>query len=749
MGEESKEKEIDIDKKYSCKGVCDNAGKEQTSSCFSHGEIKKECCFEKNGNNIAPSCCHEKKADSAEHSCCHDSSSRGSSKEHNETGLCCSINSGKSAPCCGSHSSANMTIYFIIISICALILSFTKAFIIEGLKFQFFHYVDIAWVALLLCGYPIFKNAYKALRRKRINASVLISTAIIASVVLEIIVLANPSLNSGEHSHSYVFAAGEIAVLMAIGGLIEDYTVSKSRAGIERLINLTPKKALVERGSKVVEIPLSEVKTGDIIIVKPGDMIPIDGKITSGVSAVDESNMTGESIPIDKNIGDKVFGGTINLNGAIKVESTSTAEDMTLSKLIKLVEEAGGKKAPISRVADRWASVIVPLAITLSIVVGLVAGLGLHVGAMEAVIRAVTVLVVFCPCSLALAVPTAVSAGLGCGAKNGFLIKSGAALEIANDVRKIAFDKTGTLTKGELSVKEVFCKCDEEHFKRIIKGMESNSTHPIAKALLKYSDKSTGITVKEFKLIEGSGIKGSDGDIEYIISSFTNSGKYVGGEIDNELKIKGEELLRKGNTVVGVIENGTLIGIAALSDTLREDTAFTISALKHMGMECIMLTGDNEFAAKQMGEKAGVNKIYNSLLPEDKFKLLDDLKCGGDKICMVGDGVNDAPSLAGADCSIAFAKLGSDVAIETADVALMNSDIKRLPFFFELAKRVMFTIKGNIILSMMINIVSTVLSVFGYINPAIGALIHNCTSILVVTNSALILTKKDKSMKQI
>ena len=596
---------------------------------------------------------------------------------------------------------------------------------------------------MIICGIPIVVGAVKSLARKKITASVLISVAMLSAVILEIVGFFY-NIDSSGHSHSYVFVAAEVAFLMAIGGAIEDFTVKKSRAGIERLVGLIPKEAFVKVEDRLEKRPLEEIKIGDIVVIKAGEQISVDGEIVSGKASVDQSSVTGEYALAELKEGDKVFGGTFNKSGVIEVKVTKLLEDMTISKMAKLVEEAEGKKAPISRVADKWASIIVPVAIGLAILVGIIAYFAFNVSVIEAIIRTITVLIVFCPCSLALATPTAIAAGLGNSAKNGVLVKSGASLEVISKCDIICFDKTGTLTKGEIVVSDIAVDgIEEAELLKLAGSLELMSEHPLATAVVNKAKDIIFEKVDKFETIQGIGIKGLVANKNVQVISYGESAKQ---NYSNEnLKNTANEYLEQGKTVVSVIIDNVERGIITFADTIREDAKEVIDKLNKMGKKTIMLTGDNEKSARFIAEKCGISEVKFGLLPEQKLQEVENVQEQGKKVCMIGDGINDAPSLKLADCSIAMGALGSDIAIETADMAILNSDMNKIVYCVKHSKRTLFTIKRNIILAMTVNFISIILSLFGIFDPMTGAIMHNVTSVAVVLSSALLLINRKEN----
>ena len=645
-----------------------------------------------------------------------------------------------SCGCCGTKQTKKditLRIIFLAISLVMLVLSFINIWKLVGL--QKVDYLDFGYLAIGLCGYPIFIGAFKALKNKKITSNLLVTIAIVASIVLEIISRINHTNLS--HSHSYIFAAGEVAFLMALGGLIEAWTVKTSRKGIERLVNMSPKTANIKVGDNVETIKISDIKIGDVVLVKPNELIPVDGEVIKGNSAVDQSSVTGEFVPIDVGVGSTVYGATWNKMGVIEVKVTKQPQDMTVNKLINLALEAEEQKAPIARLADKWASFIVPSAICLSIIVGVVSYFAFNLTWMQALIRGVTILVVFCPCSLTLATPTAVAAGIGSGAYNGIIIKSGDALERLAAVNAVAFDKTGTITTGKVEVKELIPFVQtKKNLLTLTASAEKYSEHPIGRAIVEYAK-------GRAKLIEpintrsqvGIGISAKvDGKIVKVYSLKQANISYPNNENLKQL----DKYLNKGYTIVVCECNYKLIGAVCLYDTIRQDAEITLQKIKQNNLNTIMLTGDNLNSANTIANLCGITQVKANLMPEDKLTAVLDLKQEGNNICMVGDGVNDAPALAAADCSIAMSAMGSDVAIETADVAIMNSDIKNIYNTLKLARKTLNTIKRNIIISMCINVASVVLSLFGILTPITGAIVHNVSSVFVVLSSALILKTK-------
>lgn len=594
---------------------------------------------------------------------------------------------------------------------------------------------DPSWIAVILCGLPIAKSARESLiENGKITAPLLITTAMLAAILLQFIYLANPEA-AGGHSHSsYIFAAGEIAFLMALGEMLEEYTVGKSRKGIERLASLSPQKALLKRGNETVEIEASEIKPNDILVVLPYSEIPADGVILEGSTSVNQSNLTGESVPVEKSAGDSVLAGTFNAQNRIEIKALKDASQSAIAKMIALVKEAEGKRAPIARIADKWASYIVPAAILFSILTGMFAHFALGKSPVESITRGVTILVVFCPCALVLATPTAIAAGIGLAAKRGILIKSATALEELGKCKTFAFDKTGTLTTGKISVRKVIANApfSESDVLKYALSAEASSTHPIAHAILKFAEEKSisPLPSSNQKVLPGFGVECECEDQKV----------YVGKPDADELKkIQGGEW----QTLAVVKADGKTLGYIAFEDNLKENAAEAVKSILKSA-DCVMLTGDNEKSAEKTANLAGIKTFYANMLPDGKLKAIEELKKNG-KVCMVGDGVNDAPSLAYADCSISMGNLGSDIALENAEIIIMNDNLSSIPKIFALSKRVILTIKTNITISMSVNVLAVILAAYGILNPVTGAIWHNLASVMVVLNSARILNSSKNS----
>lgn len=580
---------------------------------------------------------------------------------------------------------------------------------------------DMAWIAIILCGVPIILEAIIGLITEfDIKADVLVSLALIASVLI------------GED-----FAAGEVAFIMQLGALLEDLTVAKARSGIEKLVKLTPQTARVIYNDNIEIIPAQTVKVGQRLRVLAGETIPVDGIIISGQTSINEAVMTGESLPVDKTVGDEVSSGTVNQFGTFEMEATKVGEDSSIQRMIRLVKSADAGKAKIVGMADRWATWIVFIALTAAALTGFIT---------KEIIRAVTILVVFCPCALVLATPTAIMAAIGNATKHGFLVREGDALERLAQVSSIAFDKTGTLTYGKPRVLEVkaIANYTEEDIFSFAAAAEALSEHPLGKAITKsYKEKiSNNIkTASDFSLIIGKGIIATVENKKIIAGNqklLSENNIKIPDNINNQADI----YLNSGCTVIYIAVDNELSGFIVLSDTIREQSVDMLNKLKQTNVNPVLLTGDNINSAKNIANKLQINEFISNCLPEDKLKYIKDYQKTGKKICMIGDGINDAPALKISDVGIAMGGIGSDIAVDAADIALVDDEIKELPHLFKLSKKMMNTIKLNLVFSMGLNFLAIYLAITGNINPVVGALVHNAGSVAVIINSALLLKYK-------
>lgn len=585
-------------------------------------------------------------------------------------------------------------------------------------------YIDPAWVAVVLSGIPLFVGAIRKLifnkGISKISSALLISIAMIASIAI------------GD-----LFAAGEIAFIMAIGEILEDKTTERAKKGLKNLIGLTPVQGRRIKGETEEMIAAEEIKVGDILRILPGEAMPVDGVIISGETSVDQSVMTGESLPVDKTVGDNVFCGTVNRFGSVDIRASKVGEDSSLQKLIRMVKEAENKKAPIQRIADKWASLLVPVALLIAVAAGII---------MKDVIVAVTVLVVFCPCALVLATPTAIMAAIGQATKHGVIIKSGEALERMGKVDTVAFDKTGTLTFGELQVSDIVpfdTKADKNALLALAASAESKSEHPLGKAIVAYA-KDKKIKLEETELFTMEAGKGICADIAGAHILCGNE-KYIaekGIALSETEKSILEDLRSQGKASVIIAKNGSAAGVIAMSDTVRPEAKGMVEKLRKMSTDTVLLTGDNKQTAEHFSKKVGITRVYADLLPEEKVSKIAELESEGNTVCMIGDGVNDAPALKTADVGVAMGTMGSDIAVEAADIALIGDDISKLPYLKRLSNATSATIRISITMSLVINFAAIVLSLLKLLDPTTGALVHNAGSCFVVLFAALLYDRK-------
>lgn len=594
-----------------------------------------------------------------------------------------------------------------------------------GLLRDFNFLIDPAWISILISGFPLAWIAIeRVIKSFYISSALLITIAMIACVFI------------GE-----VFAAGEVAFIMAIGGWLEDKTVDRTKKGITQLLKLVPakgRKIICQSNGTVTQafIDPENIQIDDILRVLPGENIPADGIIEFGQTSIDQSVMTGESLPVDKIKGDKVYTGTINCFGSIDIKVTKSFSDSSLQKMISLVKQAEDNKAPMQRVVDKWSAWFVPTACAIAIITYFIT---------KDITRAVTVLVVFCPCALALSTPTSIVAAIGQATKFGVLIKSGEALESMGQINVVAFDKTGTLTNGNLVVSDIIpINISENELLKNVGSAEIRSEHPIGKAIVSFT-KTNKIDIcdpEDFSMIIGKGV----------VSKVQNKKILCGNEklmIEEGINIPEDinslilSLREQGKAIIITAKQNCIIGIIALSDTIKENANTMINKLSQSGIsQTVLLTGDNKKSAEYIGNKVGIKEIKSSLLPEDKVSAILDIQNKGQLICMVGDGVNDAPALKTATVGIAMGTMGSDIAIEAADIAIMGDDISKIGYIKRLSNSTLKTIKFNITIAMLINIIAIILSVLGLLNPVTGALVHNLGSVLVVLNAALLYDRK-------
>ncbi len=545
----------------------------------------------------------------------------------------------------------------------------------------------------------------------------------------------------GHYAHNLYFeSAGMILTLITVGKFLEARSKGKTGEAISRLIGLAPNTVRVFRGTEEIEIPLSEVVVGDLVIVKPGERIGVDGIITEGSTFVDQSALTGESIPAEKKVGDRVMAATVNKNGAITFRAERVGQDTTLSQIIRLVEEAGSSKAPIARFADKVSGVFVPVVISIALVTAVV-WLAAGYGVEFALSNAIAVLVISCPCALGLATPVAIMVGTGKGAEYGVLIKSAEALETASSVNAVVFDKTGTVTNGEPQVTDVIPLIDKKHFLALAAAAEKRSEHPIAEAIVEKGRciESERMFVSDFKAYSGLGLRAVIDEKVY----FAGNARLMEEKgIDlGDYAQKGDLLAAEGKTVTYFARESCLLGIIAVADTLKTSSKMAVDQLKSQNVEVCLLTGDNEKAANYVGTQLGVDRVVADVMPQDKESLVRALQASGKKVMMVGDGINDSPALVRADVGVAVGA-GTDIAIESADVVIIRNDPMDVPGLIALSKAVIRNIKMNLFWALFYNCLGIPLAagvfypLFGWqLNPMIGAACMSLSSVCVVTNA--------------
>lgn len=612
-------------------------------------------------------------------------------------------------------SREKQNIIIVIISAISLVLSITN-FLNPT--------IDWAWIAVILCGAPMMRDALiEIIVNHNIKAGVLVSIALIASVSLNMI-----------------FVAGEVSFIMALGTLLEDATTRRTEIAIKKLLTVLPQTVTLIKGKEQITCKIEDVKKGDTIRVVPGEVLTFDGVITKGETSINQAYITGESMPVDKVKGDKVFSGTLNQFGTFEMKVTEDKENSSLQKLVRLVEKAELEKVEIVRKADIWATWVVIIALTIAILTFIFT---------KEIVRAVSVLVVFCPCALVLATPTAIMAGIGNASKNGILIKNGTVLEIFNKVNAFLFDKTGTLTYGTpevTAIKSFNKELNEDKLINLVGNIEKHSEHVIGKAITEYAKESINKDskdVKDFKLLIGKGVTGTIDNLN-IYAGNKKLLKENNIDISKEQEKEITKYSKKGANIIYVAFDASLQGFVVLEDTIKETTGNIIEKLNKQKVETVLLTGDNENNANNIASLLNIKTVYSECSPEHKLNIVENFGKEGKKVCMLGDGINDAPALKKADVGIAMGKIGSDMAIDSADIVLISDDINKISYIRQLSSKVIKTIYINLTISMTINFVFVLLSIMGLLTPIQGAIVHNIGSFGVILNSALILRWKAK-----
>ncbi|WP_202982253.1 heavy metal translocating P-type ATPase [Vagococcus coleopterorum] len=610
-----------------------------------------------------------------------------------------------------------------------------------GVQNPVIDFIHKPWVQLALAtpvqfwiGWRFYKGAYHAIKTKAPNMDVLVAMGTTAAYLLSIY---NGFFSQNSHE-LYFESSAVIITLILLGKYLEQNAKNKTSGAIKQLMALQANEATVIRDGKTLTISADEVVVGDHVQVKPGSQVPVDGVILEGQTTIDESMLTGESLPIEKNVGDKVYGGTINTTGSLVFEAKQIGSETALSRIIRMVEEAQGSKAPIQAVADKIASVFVPIVLVIALLTLIITGL-LTKNWETALIHSVSVLVIACPCALGLATPTAIMVGTGLGAKNGILIKGGEALERAARINAIVIDKTGTLTKGQPEVTEFESTSSQfsaDEWLGILASLESRSEHPLAQAIVTYADNlglGTDYPVSEFEAIVGSGLTGKiDGTKYYVGTRRLMESHDIPLTLGQLERVGNLEI--EGKTAMYLANEKEICAIIAVADQLKESSAEAVAKLKEQGVDVFMLTGDNQRTAEYIGEQVGLDSrhIYAEVLPEDKANYVKLLEDKGKFVAMVGDGINDAPALAVADVGIAMGT-GTDIAMETADVTLMTGDLKQLPKMIKLSKLTMRKIKQNLFWAFIYNTIGIPFAALGLLNPMVagGAMAFSSVSVLL------------------
>lgn len=597
-------------------------------------------------------------------------------------------------------------------------------------------------IIIMIINQRFFISGYRSIVHRSPNMDTLVSIGAISAFGYSLAVVFDMLINNSNHLHDLYFeSAAMILTLITLGKMLEARAKGKTTSAIEGLMALSPQTATIIQDGKEVVVNIDKVVIGDIFIVKPGETIPVDGKVIEGISSVDESALTGESIPIDKTADSPVYAATINQSGHIRCKATKVGEDTTLAQIIQVVNDAAASKAPISKIADKVSGIFVPIVIAVSVVT-LIVWLMLGKAFGYSLARAISVLVISCPCALGLATPVAIMVGSGLGAKNGILFKTATALELTGKAKIIAFDKTGTITEGKPKVTDIltYNQISETELLQIANSIESYSEHPLAKAIVQYANSHniSSIKISDFKAYPGNGISAKInqdtvycGNIEFIESTAT---------VNNEIIRQAEQLASDGKTPIYFCKNNKIIGLIGVADTVKEDAPASIKKLKKLGFHIVMITGDNERTAKAIADSSGIDEIYHGVHPDKKEHIIRKLQNHG-KVIMVGDGINDAPALTRADIGIAVGT-GTDIAIDAADVVLMNSTLNDVVSAVNLSRSVIKTIYENLFWAFSYNIIGIPLAAGVFIswlgfemNPMFGAAAMSISSFLVVINA--------------
>ncbi len=598
------------------------------------------------------------------------------------------------------------------------------------------------WFQLLLAtpvqfyiGGQFYIGAFKALKNKSANMDVLVSLGTSAAYFYSLSEGLKTIANPNYMPHLYFETSAVLITLILLGKLFETMAKGKTTIAISKLLSLQAKEATVLREGKELQIPIEEVKVSDYLLVKPGEKIPVDGMITLGQSSVDESMITGESIPVEKSVGDSVIGSTINKNGTLTIKAIKVGKDTALAGIIKVVEEAQGSKAPIQRVADKISGYFVPVVVAISLLTFLIWYFLVSTGDFPSALEtAIAVLVIACPCALGLATPTSIMVGTGKGAEIGILFKGGEHLETAHKINAIVLDKTGTITKGQPIVTDFIAYQEEKKVLQYLVSAEKSSEHPLAEAIVKYGveKRSSTLPVKRFKAVPGYGIEAKIGDDEI----FVGTRKLM--TLKNIPSITGEQdltrLENEGKTAMFIAINSNIMGVVAVADTVKETAKSAVQQLNQLGIKVFMLTGDNERTAKAIANQVGITNVIAEVLPEEKANHVKELQLQGLKVAMVGDGINDAPALAVADIGIAIGT-GTDVAIEAADITILGGELTLIPKAIALSKKTMQNIRQNLFWALVYNSGGIPIAALGLLAPWVAGAAMAFSSVSVVSNS--------------
>lgn len=582
--------------------------------------------------------------------------------------------------------------------------------------------------AIIIGGYTLFLKGFKNLARLNFDMSTLMTIAIIGAAII------------GEWGEGAM-----VVILFAISEALERFSMEKARQSIESLMDIAPKEALIKRDNEEMRIHVDDIQIGDIMIVKPGEKLAMDGVVLKGTSSLNQAAITGESVPAVKTAGDEVFAGTLNEEGLLEVKVTKHAEDTTIAKIIHLVEEAQAEKAPSQQFVDKFARYYTPAIIVLALLIAVVPPL-FGGDWNEWIYQGLAALVVGCPCALVVSTPVAVVTAVGNAARNGVLIKGGIHLEETGALKSIAFDKTGTLTKGVPAVTDIITiKGDERQLLQIMAAIEKGSQHPLASAIMKKAEEMgtdfTGLDTEEFTSITGKGIKAAVNGVLYYAGS-PNLFEELHSGMESTIQKQIADLQTQGKTVMILGTASEILLLIAVADEIREHSKTVISKLNDMGIKTVMLTGDNHRTALEIGKQAGVSEIKADLLPQDKLAVIKELRAGHQSVAMVGDGVNDAPALAAASVGVAMGGAGTDTALETADIALMSDDLSKLPYTIKLSQKALRIIKQNITFSLGIKALALLLVVPGWLTLWIAIFADMGATLLVTLNSLRLLKIK-------